>query len=432
MQLYRALIIAAACFTAVVAAQEVQDTSSPSSKTITYKGHQVITVQVRSKEELNQLADFVKKNRIDAWTALKLGQVDIRIPPELREAVKKTIKSPIQVKIPDLQQAITESNKEEEMHIQVVADSQPPNLDFFRKYHTYEELLAFVRKLHDDYPSNTEIISTGKSYEGRDLFGLRIKGKNPKKKFVFNGGIHAREWISPATTTYIMNALVGLYGKDQKITSLVDNYDIHIIPLLNPDGYAYTLRDRMWRKNRQPNRGSSCVGTDNNRNFNGPNWGGTGSSNNPCDEDYHGPSAFSAPESKGMANLITAQKPDIYIDFHSYSQEVYWPWGYTCDLDPPNTPSLSAAAKKFVDAVRTFGTSYTAGQSCRTSYPTTGDTVDWATAVPKVPYAYTIELRDKGRYGFILPPAQIIPSGNETLAGVLEMMQYVLTNPKKV
>lgn len=68
---------------------------------------------------------------------------------------------------------------------------------------------------------------------------------------VYNGGQHAREWISPMTNAWIANQLVTLYGKDAQITNFVDNIEWTIIPIVNVDGYVYTwTTDRMWRKNR--------------------------------------------------------------------------------------------------------------------------------------------------------------------------------------
>ncbi len=59
-------------------------------------------------------------------------------------------------------------------------------------------------------------------------------------KTLFSLGIHAREWISPATVIYISYSLLSEYGKDQTITHLVDQFDYYILPVFNVDGYAYT------------------------------------------------------------------------------------------------------------------------------------------------------------------------------------------------
>ncbi|KAL1924418.1 uncharacterized protein VTP21DRAFT_7453 [Calcarisporiella thermophila] len=437
MNLLWLIFVAALLATSFVDAQDLQGVEilkviekyNNPSEVLTFKGHQVLTVNVRNKNELKQLSRIVEKYYLDTWTELKVGNVDIRVPPEFKDAVRKAIVSPTVVKIADLEQTIINSKKEPEMQIQSTAVQEIPNIDFFKDYHTYDELSSFVRKLNKDHPNITELVSAGKTYEGRDMFGLRIKGKNAKKKFVFHGGIHAREWISPATVTYITNALVGLYEKDQKIKNIVDNYDIYVVPIMNADGYVFTQQNRMWRKNRQPNRGSNCIGTDLNRNWNHPSWSGPGASSNPCNELYYGSSAASTTEVKNMAKFIAAAKPDVYIDFHSYGQQWMWAYAYKCNGAPPNINRVAAAGKAGVNALKAVhNTVYEYGPLCTTLYQASGASVDWANDVAKIPYSYTIELRDTGRNGFVLPRGQIIPSGEETLAGVIALLEHVLNN----
>lgn len=114
-------------------------------------------------------------------------------------------------------------------------------------------------------------------------------------------GIHAREWISVASVSYIINELVE--NKDSLDKELQDT-DFYIVPLLNPDGYEYSHEsERLWRKNRRRNLGAFCVGTDLNRNWD-YEWGGSGSSKFPCQEIYAGPSPLSEPETKSVANFI--------------------------------------------------------------------------------------------------------------------------------
>ena len=92
-----------------------------------------------------------------------------------------------------------------------------------------------------------------------------------------------REWISPATCSYIMHEMV---ENSSKYKILLNSFDVFIMPSMNPDGYEYTrTRDRMWRKTRSSNPGYRCKGTDPNRNW-GYNWGLKGASTNPCDGEY--------------------------------------------------------------------------------------------------------------------------------------------------
>lgn len=68
---------------------------------------------------------------------------------------------------------------------------------------------------------------------------------------------------------------------------------------------------------------------------------------------------------------------------------------------------------------------YTVGPSGKTLYPAAGGSDDWARAVMNIKYAYTIELRDKGRFGFNLPAAQIISTGQETMRMIDEFSRAV-------
>jgi carboxypeptidase A4 len=126
-------------------------------------------------------------------------------------------------------------------------------------------------------------------------------------------GIHAREWITPASVTYVIKQLV----ENRKNNTWADKVDFYVVPVLNPDGYEYThTNDRLWRKNRKNPELGDCAGTDLNRNF-GYKWGGLGASKDPCDETYAGSAAFSEPESKAIQDYVTSQgnkfKVRIYL-----------------------------------------------------------------------------------------------------------------------
>ncbi|WP_395239523.1 M14 family zinc carboxypeptidase, partial [Salmonella sp. s54412] len=97
------------------------------------------------------------------------------------------------------------------------------------------------------------VFSTGNSYEGNEQLAIKISSPNSasKKTFFINCGIHAREWITPATCMHMIHEILSKYGKDTSVTKMLDKLDWVIMPSLNPDGYKYTWsNNRMWRRTR--------------------------------------------------------------------------------------------------------------------------------------------------------------------------------------
>jgi len=114
-----------------------------------------------------------------------------------------------------------------------------------------------------------------------------------------------------------------------------------------------------------------------------------------------------------------------YINFHSYSQLWMTPWGYTTEK-PAQFALQDGGSAKAVEALSAvFGTQYVHGNIGATIYIASGNTVDWTSGTAGVIYSYAIELRDTGEYGFVLPEDQIVPSGQETLAGELALLKYI-------
>lgn len=86
----------------------------------------------------------------------------------------------------------------------------------------------------------------GTSYEGRSIKGVVIdfqpdaRGERPLTGMI-EGGIHAREWISPATVTWIINEF--LTSNDADVRFMAETFVWHIFPVVNPDGYVFTFTD---------------------------------------------------------------------------------------------------------------------------------------------------------------------------------------------
>jgi len=283
----------------------------------------------------------------------------------------------------------------------------------------------WLGELAADYPGLVTVENLGKSYQGRDLPLAKVStGGSGKPAIWLDGNIHAREWISPATVTYILNELV---TKQTENADLLAKYDFYIVPSINPDGYEFThTNTRLWRKTRT-NWSSplGCLGVDANRNW-GYLWGQPGASNDKCSDTYRGPEAYSEPENLIAKNYIERSSANwlVFVTFHSYGQYALLPYGD--GNRPSDYADLLAKANTFATNLQAVsGTRYSVGNSKDLLYATSGTSQDWAKGSGIFKYSYTFELRDTGATGFQLPPAQIKPTGLETWTGLRAMLRSI-------
>ncbi len=295
--------------------------------------------------------------------------------------------------------------------------------DFFADFRTIDQINAKMDAWVAARPDLVSSFVVGTSLEGRVIRGVRFsKAPAGSPGVLFNATQHAREWGAMVTAMYVGESLFNGYGVNPRITQLLDTAWIDLIPVVNPDGYVYSwTTNRLWRKNRRANA-DGTFGVDLNRNW-AFQWGGGGASTVPSDETYRGVAAFSEPESQAMRDYFISH-PALagHIDFHSYSQLVLSPWGYTTAF-PANNDALVALGREMKDAIaRTTGASYTAGPIASTLYIASGSAVDHAYGAHGVP-SYTIEVRDTGSYGFVMPASEILPTGAENFAAALELAE---------
>ncbi|CAG7837705.1 unnamed protein product [Allacma fusca] len=300
----------------------------------------------------------------------------------------------------------------------------------WQKYHRYADIVNWATFLRDRDPM-VKVESIGKTHEKRDIIMLKISksGGGSKPAIWIDGGMHAREWISPATVTYIANKLVT--NNKRQYDDLLEMFDWYIVPVVNADGYEFThTGDRFWRKTRSGTGNIYCKkGVDPNRNWDFK-WGSSGSSKDPCSDIYAGPRAFSESETQSMSQKILQLRSQLkmYLTFHSYSQLWLIPYGYSKYEKPADYNELVRLASQGKAALeRTYGTRYQMGTAPDLLYEAAGGSDDWAKGVAGIKYSYCLELRDTGRYGFALPASQIVPTGEETMNGVAALARSLAT-----
>jgi hypothetical protein len=292
--------------------------------------------------------------------------------------------------------------------------------DWFAEYHDYADITARLRELSAIDPSRVGMQAIGASFDGRPLWALRIGADGTgKKHMLINGTQHAREWLATMATTCVADRLVRNYDADPAIRDFVDSTELWVVPVVNPDGYQYTWStDRYWRKNRRDR-----YGVDLNRNF-GVAWGGSGASRDRGSETYRGEYAFSEPETIALRDFVKREGFALHIDFHTYSQLILYPWGYTGTPTKDHTRFAAVGDRMASAMFATHETHYKLMQSVEL-YPAAGTMSDWMYGDAQA-QSFTIELRPaggwgRGRNGFVRPPEEIRPTCDEALAAVLEM-----------
>ena len=289
-------------------------------------------------------------------------------------------------------------------------------------YHDYAEMLAELQQAALDHPSIFSLFSLGISYQGRTVWAGKISDNvdtdEAEPEVLFTHHQHAREHLTVEMGLYTLRMLTDEYGTDSQITSLVDNREIWMVFDMNPDGGEFDIATGSyvsWRKNRQPNAGSSAIGTDLNRNW-GYKWGCCGgSSGTTSSETYRGPSAFSAPETQVVRDFVNSrvlggtQQITSHIDFHTYAELVMWPYGYTLTNLPPDLTQDDLDTFTAMGQAMAATNGYTP-QQMSDLYITDGTINDWLYGVHHI-FTFIFEMYPvtSGQGGFY-PPDEVIPA----------------------
>jgi len=247
-------------------------------------------------------------------------------------------------------------------------------------YHTYSECTDRLFAAAAAFPQICRVDSIGRSYFQRPIWALKISDRaqinDPNEAdILFVGLHHAREVATPNVLIFLMDHLLYNYGIDAHVTHLVNDREIWIVPVLNPDGHITVEQgDLWWRKNMRPPPFGNCAGVDINRNY-GYNWGidNIGSSPNPCASDYRGIGPFSEFETRAVRDLVLddSHQFKVAVSYHSYGRLILFPWGYT---DEPSPDHYTYAA--LGDSMAAYN-GYRSGASYTTIYRTNGDFDDW-------------------------------------------------------
>ncbi|XP_061492971.1 carboxypeptidase B-like isoform X2 [Rhineura floridana] len=399
----------------------------PEASVHKFEGEKVFRVIPHNEQHVEVLKYLASNMQVDFWRPDSVAQVkmettvDFRVEADICSEVESLLQQSemdYKILIDNLQAAL---DGQFDNHVRSTGHE-------YEKYNKWEMIEAWTEDIAKQNPVLVSRSQIGTTFEGRPMYLLKVGKPGINKKAIFmDCGFHAREWISPAFCQWFVREAVRTYGKETTMSLLLDRLDFYVLPVLNIDGYVYTWsKSRMWRKTRSTNPGSSCIGTDPNRNFDA-GWCTVGASKRPCDDTYCGSAPESEKETKALADFIRHHLSTIraYLTIHSYSQMLLYPYSYSYDVTKNNV-ELNTLAKGTIKELATLhGTKYTYGPGASTIYPAAGGSDDWAYD-EGIKYSFTFELRDTGRYGFALPESQIKPTCEETLIAVKHIALYVL------
>ncbi len=290
-------------------------------------------------------------------------------------------------------------------------------------YHTYDEMLSALEQMVLDFPALTRLDTIGTSIEGRVIVALKISDNagfdEGETEVLIVGCHHARELMSVDVPLMFAGYLLSNYGVSSFVTSMVDEREIWIAPMINPDGHVYVQNNHTddwwnwWRKNRRDN-GDGSIGVDLNRNY-GYQWGydDVGSSPDPFNLLYRGPYAFSEPETQAVRDFCATREFSVALSYHSYGELIIHPWGYDAVYTDDHEmftvlgDSLSRGNDYYVGCTAT-----------NILYPANGDTDDWMygeTESKNRIFSYTIELNTYNEGGFGPPDSLIVPTFEKVL-----------------
>ncbi|MFD3323709.1 M14 family zinc carboxypeptidase [Streptomyces sp. NPDC058701] len=220
----------------------------------------------------------------------------------------------------------------------------------FRPYSGKNGLQEEILRTARENPGLTKVVSIGKTVQGKDILALKVSknaGKTrdgDKPSVLYMSNQHAREWITPEMTRRLMHHTLDNYGKDPRVTKLVDSSELWFLLSANPDGYDHTFAadgERLWRKNLRDNNGDGRItagdGVDLNRNF-AYKWGydNEGSSPNQASETYRGPKASSEPETVAVDRFQKRIGFEYAINYHSAAELLLYGVGWQVATPTPD------------------------------------------------------------------------------------------------
>lgn len=219
---------------------------------------------------------------------------------------------------PDARDFITSNDYEHEVLVKDMFPTEASGKKFNiislggerENYRTWDDYVDELLSIEARYPDIARLHIIGHTHWGLPLYALEVcnaLGINDGRPESFHEAqMHAQEWPSGEMAIELAWYLTGNYGRDDRVTNIVESIRTWIMPVSNPDGVIYRhYSGEYWRKNRLDS-GDGAFGVDLARNFS-YEWGLSGSTDPDHRREYHGPYAYSEPEVAAYGDFLLSR-----------------------------------------------------------------------------------------------------------------------------
>jgi hypothetical protein len=214
------------------------------------------------------------------------------------------------------------------------------NISSWDTYPTYNAYVQLMTQFQTAHPNICKIIEVGTTVQGRKLLFAKITQnvdvKGAKPQFMYSSSMHGNETVGYLMMLRLIDTLVNSYGNDSRITNMINNVEIWINPLANPDG-TYHNNDTTVNGATRYNANS----IDLNRNFPDPAAG------------QHPDGNAWQPETIAMMNLESNNNFSLAANFHSGAEVVNYPWDTWSKLHPDYL-WYQFISRRFADTVHAY------------------------------------------------------------------------------
>ncbi|KAJ2953469.1 hypothetical protein O0L34_g1064 [Tuta absoluta] len=390
---------------------------------VRYDNYSLYKIIPENEGQLKFLKDLRKDvKRLDFWIPpSRVGEyVSIVAPPELKKDLenklrKREISSKVVLK--DIQSALDAQTQHRRKRSTTGSEL------FWDTFQSYEQIQTWFHHLEQQHPDIVTVVQIGKTYEGRNITGIKISRGQNRRSFFIEGGQVGADWLSPTVATYLADQLIR--GEDPEALAASEEYDWHIVPIVNPDGHQYSQdAERLWMKNRRPIPDTEEYGVDLTKNWNSQ-WGVSGGSHDEKDNNFIGLGPFSEIETRSVSGYIESIGRTLsgVLSLRQFGQKLLLPFAHSSDPMYNYNDMLTVGRRAMGSMSVRYGTQYIVGTSRNVHDGSTGMLADWVKHRFNPPVVGTFQLRDAGTWGYVLPVTNVKPSCEETFDAVMAIIR---------